>query len=163
MRLQNMSTSRSGVETEFHLRPPYQLVLLGNRLNATNSKHYLARYGVGVIEGRVLCALADADQAAATDISAKLGIDQASVSRALRALVDSQLVEILHDKNDGRRRLLHLTATGYALQEKLVADILHRTEIALDGFSPAERSLLSEFIKRLMANVAALEIADQDT
>jgi DNA-binding MarR family transcriptional regulator len=158
-----MGTRHSGAETEFHLRPPYQLVLLGNRLNATNSKHYLARYGVGVIEGRVLCALADIDQTAAADISAKLGIDQASVSRALRSLVAAQLVEILNDENDGRRRLLRLTATGYTLQEKLVADILHRTEIALDGFSPAERSLLSEFIKRLMANVTALEMADQDT
>lgn len=158
-----MSTSHSGTKPEFHLRPPYQLVLLGNRLNATNSKHYLARYGVGVIEGRVLCALADTDQAAAADVSAKLGVDQASVSRALRSLVDSGLVEIMDDKNDGRRRVLRLTATGCTLQERLVADILHRTEIALDGFSPAERSLLSEFIKRLMANVAALEIADQDT
>jgi DNA-binding MarR family transcriptional regulator len=158
-----MSTSRSGAETEFHLRPPYQLVLLGNRLNATNSKHYLARYGVGVIEGRVLCALADIDQAAAADVAARLGIDQASVSRALRSLVESGLVEIMGDKNDGRRRLLRLTAAGCTLRERLIADILHRTEIALDGFSPAERSLLSEFIKRLMANVTALEIADQDT
>lgn len=157
-----MNTTRSGIETAFHLRPPYQLVLLGNRLNATNSKHYLARYGVGVIEGRVLCALADSTQAAAADISATLGIDQASVSRALRSLVNAGLIEILDDENDGRRRLLRLTETGHSLQERLVADILTRTEIALTGFSPAERSLLSEFIERLMENVTALEIADQD-
>jgi DNA-binding MarR family transcriptional regulator len=141
----------------FHQRPPFQLVLLGNRLNASNSRYYMTELGIGVIEGRLLGALSAERGQTASELCAKLGMDQAAASRALQILINRKLVATAAHADDARRRSLMLTDEGRDVQRKLVRHVLRRTEIALTGFTPAERMLLSEFISRLTKNADLLD------
>src|SRR5690606_27415375 len=138
-----MSTvSRSS--SEFFRRPPYQLVLLGNRLNAINSRFYQSRFGIGAIEGRVLAVLEPENDVAASDICQGLGIDQAAASRGIKTLLELGYISATGDQQDKRKRSLALTERGVAVRAELMREILRRTEIALEGFSPGERALLGE-------------------
>jgi DNA-binding MarR family transcriptional regulator len=145
---------------EFHKRAPYQLVLLGNRLNAVNSRYYMSKLGVGVIEGRILSALHDNLGRSASEVCSILGLDQAAASRAIRGLERRGLVEVSPDRGDARRRVMLLTKDGSALRRTLIEHLLRRTDLALTGFSPGERLLLGEFIDRLMENVNLLDRDD---
>jgi DNA-binding MarR family transcriptional regulator len=147
----------SGIDDALHTRVPYQVVLLGNRLNSVNSRYYANALGIGVIEGRMLSMLSRTQERTSADVCATLGLDQAAASRAIRALNERGLIAIAANGKDARRRSLTLTAEGSAIRDKLIAHIMRRTEISLTGFSAGERVLLAEFIQRMMRNTELLE------
>lgn len=135
---------------------PYFLTAISNTWSRSSSRLYLERFGVGVTEWRVISQLAIEPSIAAQRICEVIGLDKGAVSRSVAALVAAGHVAEGTDGRDARRQLLELTATGYALHDRLIALATAREQMMLEGFTPEERVQLTGFLRRLHARLPEL-------
>ena len=132
----------------------YHLTALANTLTSGASRLYLERYGIGIIEWRVLAMLAVEPGVAPARICQVIGLDKGAVSRETRKLEAKGCVAVHEDPASPRRRTLELTATGLALHDEIVQTALERERRLLKGLSPDEVNTLLVLLERTAANVA---------
>lgn len=97
----------------------------------------------------------------ATDLAADTLLDQSTVSRQVRSLVERGLVEKRPDPGDGRGRLLSPTAQGLAAVERYRALRDERLSEALSGWPAGDRR---EFVRLLARfNDAVIEAAQRQS
>lgn len=135
---------------------PFGLTALANKIARSASRVYLDRFGVGINEWRILANLRAYPGASANAICQRSALDKAAVSRSLKLLEDSGMVEA-SQACDGRARGLNLTEKGDSLHDQLMDVALEREAKLLSGFSDAERRLLLSLIERLHANLPLLQ------
>lgn len=135
---------------------PYFLTAISNTWSRSSSRLYLERFGVGVTEWRVISQLAIEPRIAAQRICEVIGLDKGAVSRSVAALVAAGHVAEGTDGRDARRQLLELTASGYALHDRLIALATAREQMMLEGFTPEERTQFTGFLRRLHARLPEL-------
>lgn len=116
------------------------------------SRFYTARLGVvgptylgtnyTLSDARVIFELHTREKTRAADLVRDLSIDPAYLSRIVSRFAKDGLLEASPDPEDGRSRLLALTASGTKEAERLTA--LSRNEVSamLDGLSAAEAAAL---------------------
>ena len=134
---------------------PAALTLLAHKISASASAAYRPRFGVGVTDWRVVAQLAAEPWIAPVRIAEATGLDKAAVSRALRNLVATGLVEARTEPSR-RRGVLALTARGLALHDQLVEAAQGRQGQLLRGFSVAEREALQGFVDRMLSAVVEM-------
>ena len=76
--------------------------------------------GLNLSQWRVMAALADQPGRTASEVVDVTPMDKGIVSRAVKTLVDRDLVERRASKDDGRLSFLFLTSEGKALYAKIV-------------------------------------------
>lgn len=132
---------------------PHFLALIANVFTSGSSREYLARYGVGLNEARIVSVLGHVPGLTPTQLSAAMGMNKSIVSRSLAALVDQGFLE-----QTGTPRALKnlLTPAGYALHDHVVFMALRREERLLEGFSTDERALLLDFLVRMLRNTETM-------
>lgn len=135
---------------------PYFVTAISNTWSRSSSRLYLERFGVGVTEWRVISQLAIEPRIAAQRICEVIGLDKGAVSRSVAALVAAGHVAESTDSRDGRRQLLELTPSGYALHDRLIALATAREQMMLEGFTDEERAQLTGFLRRLHARLPEL-------
>jgi DNA-binding MarR family transcriptional regulator len=135
---------------------PFFLSSIGNKLSRGASRVYLARFGVGVNEWRLLANLKVQGRATAGAICQASGIDKAAASRAVGRLDALGCIDTIETR-DGRARLLALTPAGEALHDRIIDAALERERVLLTGFDEAERTQLIGLLRRLYANVGVLD------
>jgi DNA-binding MarR family transcriptional regulator len=131
---------------------PFGLTALANKIARSASRIYLDRFGIGINEWRILGTTANA-------ICQRSALDKAAVSRSLKLLEDSGMVEA-SEGGDGRGRGLRLTQKGDGLHDQLMDVALEREAKLLSGFSDAERRLLLSLVERLHANLPLLQSSE---
>jgi DNA-binding MarR family transcriptional regulator len=136
---------------------PFFLSSIGNKLSRGASRIYLARFGVGVNEWRLLANLKVCGAASAGAICEASGINKAAASRAAGRLQELGLVHAVGDPSDGRSRTLSLTKAGVELHDRIIVVALKRERALLNGLSDTERHQLIELLRKLYANVDGLE------
>lgn len=136
---------------------PYYLVTIGNAISWGSAREYLHRFGIGVNEWRVMAHIANDPGCTGTDISQFLRIDKSVVSRSLKGLMDKNLVAA--ELDNGVRRA-YLTQLGVALHDQILPVALRREEILLAGLSAEERELLIEMLRKMHANLSAMNEFD---
>ncbi len=105
--------------------------------------------------------LAEGGPRRATDLAADTLLDQSTVSRQVRSLVERGLVEKRPDPGDGRGRLLSPTARGLAAVERYRALRDERLAQALSGWPAGDRR---EFVRLLARfNDAVIEAAQRQS
>lgn len=135
---------------------PYFVTAISNTWSRSSSRLYLERFGVGVTEWRVISQLAIEPAIPAQRICEVIGLDKGAVSRSVAALVAAGHVAESTDGRDGRRQLLELTPSGYALHDSLIALATARERMMLEGFTDEERAQLTGFLRRLHARLPEL-------
>ncbi|MFN3672031.1 MAG: MarR family winged helix-turn-helix transcriptional regulator [Bosea sp. (in: a-proteobacteria)] len=135
---------------------PYFLTAISNTWSRSSSRLYLARFGVGVTEWRVISQLAIEPGIAAQRICEVIELDKGAVSRSVAALVKAGHVRERPDPRDARRQLLELTEGGYGLHDRLIALATEREALLLADFSAEERAQFTLFLRRLHAKLPAL-------
>lgn len=125
---------------------PFYLSAISNRWTSTSSRIYLRRFGIGIVEWRVLAALAAKGQASSLDIVNLVGLDPASVSKAMRTLEANGRVAPVQGRFAGRTKPYHMTPDGIALFEAVREAARAREAQLLAGLSEAERG---EFLRLL--------------
>jgi DNA-binding MarR family transcriptional regulator len=135
---------------------PAALTNLAQRIVANASATYRPRFGIGITDWRIVALLAGEPWIAPVRICEATGLDKAAVSRSLRDLIKSGLVEAQDGEPNRRRVPVALTAKGLEVHDRIVGLALEREERLLRGFSPEERADLRNFIARMRREAEAM-------
>lgn len=143
---------------------PYQLSIASNAVSGLIAERYRKRFGLKVLEWRVMAVLGDAasrgealTQSALTQATL---MDKVAVNRACKVLEDRGLIARAPNARDGRSHLLELTGEGRAIHAE-VMPLAQATESELcAGFSAEEDAQFRDMLRRVRERAA--ELASDD-
>jgi DNA-binding MarR family transcriptional regulator len=119
---------------------PFRLNRLAAEVSAALSGEYQARYGLDIPEWRVLATLGfRAEPCSAQYISHCTRTHKSTISRAVTALMQRQLVERVENEDDRREFSLRLTRKGRALYEELIPRLLRKEREIMSCLTAQER------------------------
>ena len=149
---------------DLHAYVPTLVVDLANALWRTGAAFYRRRFGVGMVEVRLLLALGrERRPLTAAAIAEAVRLDKAAVSRGLKALATGGHVALSPDPRGGRRIAVLLTEQGRRIADDIARCSLDRQAAILDGLSAEEAATLSAGLRRLLGNVDRLHAEDRTT
>jgi DNA-binding MarR family transcriptional regulator len=133
-----------------------QMTALAARIRATTREAAAAIHPeLPPIGYKMLRVIRRCGTAHASAVADQLGVDRSVVSRQLRQLQDLGLVEVGADAQDGRVRVLALTAAGRAGVEADDAQGGSRLIRGLGGWSRADLDAFAGYLARLNAGADA--------
>nr|WP_047165514.1 MarR family winged helix-turn-helix transcriptional regulator [Sphingomonas sp. Y57] len=132
------------------------LNFLSTRLTASGSATYRRRFGLGILEFRLLVMLAAEPDIPPSRICEVMGLDGGAVSRALRGMEARGLVASRPDRRNPAYKRWSLTTEGARLQDQAVLVSMERDAILLADFTDAERTELIGLLRRMLARVDSL-------
>jgi DNA-binding MarR family transcriptional regulator len=136
-----------------------QMTALAARIRATTREAAAAIHPeLPPIGYKMLRVIRRCGSAHASAVADQLGVDRSVVSRQLRQLQDLGLVEVGADAQDGRVRVLALTATGLAGIEADDARGGSRLIRGLGAWTPADLDAFAGYLARLNAGGDALPV-----
>jgi DNA-binding MarR family transcriptional regulator len=130
-----------------------KIAIFANRLSRSGSRFYRERYGIGVVEWRLMMFIGHAETRA-NRICGATDLDKGAVSRSLRALQGMGIVSVKEDGADSRRNNVALTAKGRALHDRIVPIALQRQRELVSDLTPDEVETFTGLIDRLQTKVA---------
>lgn len=130
-----------------------KVAILANRLSRSASRFYRARFGIGVVEWRLMLFIGYAGETRANTICSATALDKGAVSRSLGTLQRMGFVSVKEDGADCRRNNVSLTAKGWALHDELVPITIERQRNLVSGLTPAEIETFARLIDRLQAKL----------
>jgi DNA-binding MarR family transcriptional regulator len=128
---------------------PALLTFIANRLTNSGSATYRRRFGIGMMDFRILAMLSIESGISGARIVEVIDLDKAAVSRTLASLEKRGLVSVA--PGVGRARILRLTAEGRKIYDAAWQVALERENRLLSGLSEEERELLIKLLLRLLA------------
>ena len=126
---------------------------LADAMTRMSSRHIRDRWNLGATDLRLLTALDGEEPLSVNELSRRAFVDQAWVSRSLRALEERKLVERRSDPNDSRLTLVSLTKRARETLDEFRPWAAWSEKVMLDGI---EERKLKVLLDRLEANVEAL-------
>jgi len=106
----------------------------------------------------ILRTLAESGELPMGQLARRCSMDPAAANRQVRSLEDDELVERMHDADDGRLSVARLTAKGRRVYERIVAlRIEHMTDV-LDGWSTDDKANLIRIVDRLVIDLRSTPI-----
>jgi DNA-binding MarR family transcriptional regulator len=136
---------------------PFELAVIANRVSRMVGTIFDEKYGLQIPEWRILVSLDHHGALSPNDIVARTSMDKARVSRAQRRLSDLQLVTIIDDPEDGRRKVLQLSAKGREICKEIVPEAINRESWLLESLSAAEQVALNSIMSKLHARTEEIE------
>jgi DNA-binding MarR family transcriptional regulator len=119
---------------------PFRLNRLAAEVSAALSDEYQLRYGLDIPEWRVIATLGFRDDACSAQfISQCTRTHKSTISRAVTALLERELIERVENEDDRRAFELRLSAKGQALYEELIPRLLHKERDILSCLTAQER------------------------
>lgn len=140
---------------------PAYFTWIANKLSSGASRAYRSTFHVGIETWRLLVTLAIEPAASAGRMCEVIGMDKASVSRALKSMQAQGLITITLDDQDGRLRVARITAKGRALHDQIAGIALARQKALLAVLDADERRQLVRLLHKLHDNLPAVEIATE--
>ncbi len=135
---------------------PYLLNRAGARI-ATAFSEEVRPLGATLQIWRVLAALHEQDGRRMGDLSETTSIDVSTLTRLVDGMEKKGLVSRRRDAADARVVTLHATPAGRRLTRRLLPIAERYQTVALAGFDAAEAEALKTALRRLYANMDALE------
>ena len=135
---------------------PYRLSVLTNLVSGTIAGAYQRRLGLGIPEWRVLAVLARYPGLSAAEVAARTRMDAVAVSRAVARLLRAGRLRRVTSRDDRRRSVLSLSATGAAVYRKVAPIALGYERELLAALDPAERAALERVLDLLTHRAQAL-------
>ncbi|MGJ4930515.1 MarR family winged helix-turn-helix transcriptional regulator [Bradyrhizobium sp. HKCCYLS2038] len=129
---------------------PYRLARLAEQVSLAVAEVYADRFALSRQEWRILAALGEQPQLPTKQIGRLTTLDKMNVSRAMQGLEARGIVSRSRDPEDGRERIVTLTAAGRALYRKIVPHALARETDLLDVLTREEVATLNAVIDKLL-------------
>jgi len=136
---------------------PAFITLIGNRWSRSSSALYSRRFGIGIVEWRLMVLLAIEPWIQATRVDEVVGLDKGAVSRSARFLEQRGLLTMRRNSVDPRRREMALTPAGRRMYNRIAAVALKREERLLAGLKANEKDLLIALLTKIQANLDTLD------
>jgi DNA-binding MarR family transcriptional regulator len=119
---------------------PFRLNRLAAEVSSALASEYQARYGLDIPEWRVLATLGFRNDACSAQYIAHCTrTHKSTISRAVTALMQRQLVERVENEDDRREFSLRMTRKGRALYEELIPRLKRREQEILSCLSAQDR------------------------
>jgi DNA-binding MarR family transcriptional regulator len=128
---------------------------LSNKLSRGASALYRERFGIGIIEWRILAQLAISPGSTARSICDRTALDKSAVSRSFGVLHAREMIAF-PEATGRREQFATLTAAGRRVHDRVMRLALQREERFLAPLSSAERRTLVGLLNRLYENVDAV-------
>ena len=137
---------------------PYQLSIASNAVSALIAERYRERFGLKILEWRVMAVLGDHPETGLTQraLTEAILTDKVAINRACKVLEARGLIERVPNVTDGRSHLMVLTERGRAIHAEVLPLALETERELLAGFSEAEQAQLREMLERLRCKVEDL-------
>ena len=129
---------------------PYQVTLLAHRVARRTCAIAKQHDGLNLSHWRVLAAIADTPGRTANEVVAITPMDKGIVSRAVKSLIDMNLVSRKASNEDGRIAHLFLTAKGRRRYEAIAAEVSRLDDFLRAALSPEESETLQRALARLI-------------
>jgi DNA-binding MarR family transcriptional regulator len=119
---------------------PFRLNRLAAEVSAALASEYQERYGLDIPEWRVLATLGFRNDACSAQYIAHCTrTHKSTISRAVTALMQRQLVERVENEQDRREFRLRMTRKGRALYEELIPRLLRKERDIMSCLTADER------------------------
>ena len=129
---------------------PFRLNRLAAEVSNALSGEYQVRYGLDIPEWRVLATLGFRNEACSAQyISDCTRTHKSTISRAVTALMERQLIERVENAEDRREFRLRLTRKGRALYEELIPRLLRKEQEILSCLSAQERKVFAVLLGKI--------------
>ena len=134
------TASGKGSKLDLFRFVPFRLNRLAAEVSAALSGEYQERYGLDIPEWRVLATLGfRAEPCSAQYISHCTRTHKSTISRAVTALMQRQLIERVENEDDRREFALRMTRKGCALYEELIPRLLRKEREIMSCLTAQER------------------------
>ena len=141
---------------------PFRLNRLAAEVSAALSGEYQERYGLDIPEWRVLATLGFRDGACSAQyISDCTRTHKSTISRAVTALMQRQIVERVENEEDRREFALRLTRRGKTLYQELIPRLLRKEQEILACLSARERKELACLLGKIEKSLALVQTSRQ--
>ncbi|WP_257169748.1 MarR family winged helix-turn-helix transcriptional regulator [Bradyrhizobium sp. SRS-191] len=147
---QRGSDEAPGRELRLQRYFPYRLARLAEQVSLAVAEVYADRFALSRQEWRILAALGEQPLLPTKEIGRLTTLDKMNVSRAMQSLETRGIVSRSRDPEDGRERIVTLTAAGRALYRKIVPHALAREADLLDVLTRDEVATLNAVIDKLL-------------
>jgi DNA-binding MarR family transcriptional regulator len=129
---------------------PFRLNRLSAEVSAALSSEYRVRYGLDIPEWRVLATLGFRNDACSAQyISDCTRTHKSTISRAVTALMERQVVERVENEADRREFRLRLTRKGRLLYEELIPRLLRKEQEILSCLSAQEKKQFTTLLGKI--------------
>lgn len=132
---------------------PHLLVTVNNSLSRGASRLYLEKFGIGIVEWRVVSMLAIESPIPASRICEVIALDKAATSRALKRLDELGYLRHRAPPSNPRGRLWSLNEKGYGLHDRVLTVALERERRLIDGVPPEDLEIFLKVIRRMSDNL----------
>ena len=134
----------------------FQFNALSRCLLRSAARQYLSEARMSPPEAWVLGSIANYQPVTAREVAARMDIDEAQVSRAIKSLQASGYVNRRPAAADQRRKILTLTAKGQRAFERIMRLAKRRQGTLLDGLAADEIAVMIDLLDRLRNNAERL-------
>ena len=129
---------------------PFQLSRLAHEVSQRLASTYSQKFDIDIPQWRVLATLSAKEPCTAQNVVSSTRTHKSTISRAVSCLMESGWIERVPSNDDGRERLLRLTAIGRDKFEKLVPVVLAFEREIYQNMDP-------ENLDKLAAGISELE------
>ncbi|MBR0695580.1 MarR family transcriptional regulator [Bradyrhizobium lablabi] len=141
---------------------PFRLNRLAAEVSSALSVEYSARYDLDIPEWRVLATLGFRNDACSAQyIAYCTRTHKSTISRAVSALMEREIVERVENEDDRREFRLQLTRKGHALYEELIPRLLRKEQEILSCLSAQERRDLGRLLGKVEKSLALVQTSEE--
>jgi DNA-binding MarR family transcriptional regulator len=141
---------------------PFRLNRLSAEVSAALSSEYRVRYGLDIPEWRVLATLGFRNDACSAQyISDCTRTHKSTISRAVTALLERQIVERVENEADRREFRLRLTRKGRLLYEELIPRLLRKEQEILSCLSAQEKKQFATLLGKIEQSLDLLQTSQE--
>lgn len=146
-----MTDNKAALELNAFL--PYQLSVLSNRVSATIAEAYADKFALSVTQWRIMAVLGEASGLSADTVSQRTQVEKSLISRAVKSLIERNLVRRETNANDARMHSLRLSKLGEEIYQQIVP-LSKQIEAELFGcLSTQERQQFEQLIDKVHRHI----------
>jgi DNA-binding MarR family transcriptional regulator len=141
---------------------PFRLNRLAAEVSQALSSEYQSRYGLDIPEWRVLATLGfRKEPCSAQYVSQCTRTHKSTISRAVTALLERELIERVANADDRREFRLRMTRRGKALYDELIPRLLRREQEILTCLSVQERKELGRLLGKIERSLDLVQTSEE--
>jgi DNA-binding MarR family transcriptional regulator len=141
---------------------PFRLNRLAAEVSAALASEYRERYGLDIPEWRVLATLGFRNDACSAQyIVHCTRTHKSTISRAVTALMERQLVERVENADDRREFSLRMTRKGKALYQQLIPRLKRREQEILSCLSAQERKDFAHLLGKIEKSLGLVQTSSE--
>ncbi|WP_306133004.1 MarR family winged helix-turn-helix transcriptional regulator [Roseivivax marinus] len=132
---------------------PFLLTVVNNAWQRRTSADYRARFGLGVVDWRVLSMLNIEPGITANRVCEVIHMDKAAASRALSNLMANGLLVFEAEKNDPRKRRWWLSEKGQQVHSEIISAAMKHEAKLVENVSDADFETFLAVMRQMLKNL----------